>query len=390
MDDALGPGRRQGRRLWPRALPVVLGVALVASVAVAATGFGGSRPTPPPAASVTGTAQVTRATLRQTESISGTLGYGPVSTVTARASATPPPAPPTDPAAAAAPPLDTGPGSITWLPDVGSIVHPGQAAYRVDDQPVVLLTGTMPMYRVVGPGAVGADVAEVEANLAAFGFGGFTVDDHFTASTATAVQHWQRQLGRPQTGTIDVDEVVVTSGPIRIVEHLASLGGEAIDEVVAYTGTTPVVTVALPVVDQHLVSPGMTADLILPDGRTIAGTVFAVGSVASTTAQTPPGGPAATPANATVETIVAIPDAAALGNLDGAPVQLTLVVRERRDVLTVPVAALVALREGGYGVEVVDGATSKFVAVEAGMFGDGLVEVTGAGISEGVTVAVPG
>ena len=50
---------------------------------------------------------------------------------------------------------------------------------------------------------------------------------------------------------------------------------------------------------------------------------------------------------------------------------------ERKDVLTVPVAALVVLREGGYGVEVVDGGTSRYVAVKTGLFADGRVEVTG-------------
>ena len=59
------------------------------------------------------------------------------------------------------------------------------------------------------------------------------------------------------------------------------------------------------------------------------------------------------------------------------------------DVLTVPVAALVALAEGGYGLQVVDGATSRFVAVETGLFASGRVEVSGAGVAEGATVGMP-
>ena len=57
--------------------------------------------------------------------------------------------------------------------------------------------------------------------------------------------------------------------------------------------------------------------------------------------------------------------------------------------LTVPVAALLALAEGGYGVEVVDGSTSHYVAVETGLFAGGRVEVSGDGLAEGMTVGMP-
>lgn len=78
-----------------------------------------------------------------------------------------------------------------------------------------------------------------------------------------------------------------------------------------------------------------------------------------------------------------------LGRLDAAPVDVTFTSEERADVLAVPVNALVALAEGGYGVEVVaDGATS-YVAVEVGLFADGMVEVTGEDLSEATTVVVP-
>ena len=64
-----------------------------------------------------------------------------------------------------------------------------------------------------------------------------------------------------------------------------------------------------------------------------------------------------------------------------------LVEREAaRDVLAVPVAALVALAEGGYALERVaaDGTTS-LVGVEIGTIVDGIVEVTG-DVAEGDTV----
>jgi membrane fusion protein, multidrug efflux system len=63
-------------------------------------------------------------------------------------------------------------------------------------------------------------------------------------------------------------------------------------------------------------------------------------------------------------------------------------VTERKDVLTVPVGALLALAEGGYGLEVVEGSTTRIVAVETGLFADGKVEVSGSGIADGTTVGV--
>ena len=63
---------------------------------------------------------------------------------------------------------------------------------------------------------------------------------------------------------------------------------------------------------------------------------------------------------------------------------------ERPNVLTVPVAALVVLREGGYGVELVEGDSTRYVAVKTGLFANGRVEISGADVTEGATVGMPG
>jgi multidrug efflux pump subunit AcrA (membrane-fusion protein) len=59
---------------------------------------------------------------------------------------------------------------------------------------------------------------------------------------------------------------------------------------------------------------------------------------------------------------------------------------KRENVLAVPVQALLALREGGYAVEVVEGGKSRYLAVQTGMFAGGMVEISGQGLSEGMTV----
>jgi peptidoglycan hydrolase-like protein with peptidoglycan-binding domain len=357
------------------------------AVAVAGLGFGGTSPERPAGSRIPpGTAPVTRTTLTQTERASGTLGYGPATTVTARTATANTGA--GTPGAGAAVTART----LTWLPPPGTIVRPGQPVFRVDERPVVLLAGHFPLYRLLAIGVRGPDVEILERNLNEFGYTGFTVDMTFSASTAAAVRRWQRDAGLVRTGTVDVDQVVVAPGEIRVTEHRATAGAEATGPVLTYTGTTRVVTVRLEVVRQHLVRPGLAATVTLPDGRAVEGTVAAVGSVATVAADGPgaagaPGAPQS--GTATVEVVVTVADQAALGTLDAAPVDLLLVANERRNVLTVPVGALVALAEGGYGVQVVEGTTSRYVAVKTGMFGGGRVEISGEGIAEGLTVGMP-
>ena len=82
-------------------------------------------------------------------------------------------------------------------------------------------------------------------------------------------------------------------------------------------------------------------------------------------------------------------DQQAVAGFDQAAVDVVFTAAQRPDVLTVPVAALVALREGGYGLEVVEGGASRYVAVTTGLFSGGRVEVSGDGLAEGMTVGIP-
>jgi hypothetical protein len=141
------------------------------------------------------------------------------------------------------------------------------------------------------------------------------------------------------------------------------------------------VSVALDVALQHLVKAGLPAVVTLPDGKTVKGKLASVGTVATA------GEDEEHPA--TIAVTVTITDQSKLGTLDQAPVTVSLISATAENVLTVPVAALVALAEGGYGVQVVTGSTSRYVAVRLGMFADGRVEITGDGITEGTLVGMP-
>lgn len=348
-------------------------VLVVGAGTVAALGFGGApAPAPTRGSQPPANAQVVRTTLTQTETVSGTIGYGGPVTVTARSTA----------GAGGAP---SGSGTITWLPAEGTTVARGKPVYKVDDEPVVLIYGSTPMYRLLEPGLEGVDVKQLEQNLSALGYDGFTVDDQYTSATADVVEQWQQDLGIDATGTVDVSQVVVAPGKIRITDHKLALGNAASGPVFTWTGTTRLVTVDLDVDKQHLVKKGIAATIELPGGGTVAGTVASVGTVANTSTT---GTGNQTQSSTTIEVTITIADQKALGTLDSAPVDVVLQADRRENVLAVPVNALIALREGGYGVQVVQG-TTRYVAVKTGMFAGGQVEVTGDGITEGLVVGVP-
>jgi multidrug efflux pump subunit AcrA (membrane-fusion protein) len=81
---------------------------------------------------------------------------------------------------------------------------------------------------------------------------------------------------------------------------------------------------------------------------------------------------------------------AVVGVLDQAPVDVAVTSERAKDALSVPVSALLALRGGRYGVEVVRAGTTSVVEVTPGLFSDGgYVEVTRSDVNAGDVVVVP-
>jgi hypothetical protein len=84
-------------------------------------------------------------------------------------------------------------------------------------------------------------------------------------------------------------------------------------------------------------------------------------------------------------------DATATGTLDAAPVNVGITTDSVKNVLAVPINALLALNDGGYAVEVDQGGSRHVVPVKTGLFddSDSLVEISGSGIDAGTNVVVP-
>jgi hypothetical protein len=162
-------------------------------------------------------------------------------------------------------------------------------------------------------------------------------------------------------------------------------GTVAVD-VLRTTSTRRLVRVDVPVADQSLAAVGRSVEVELPDGSFVPGRIARVGSVATEPDpqdQADGGG-----GETTIEMTVRLTERAG-GGLDDAPVSVSLARETRRDVLVVPVTALVARTGGGYAVERVrGGAVRELVRVEIGLVADGEVEIV-RGVREGDRVGVP-
>ena len=162
---------------------------------------------------------------------------------------------------------------------------------------------------------------------------------------------------------------------IRVAQVTGSLGGPASGPVLQATSDRHVVTIALDTSQEPEVKAGGAVSVTLPDGTTTPGVVSSVGTVAATS--TSSDGTTTT----TIPVQVRLTDPGAAGTLDQAPVTLNITTATARDVLAVPVTALLARSPGGYVVEVAGpGDTRRYVPVTPGIFDDnsGLVQVSGA------------
>lgn len=312
------------------------------------------------------TATVRQRTMESTEAFDGTLGYSGEGVIISGMN-----------------------GTYTDLPDVGDILTLGDEIYEVDGTNTsFLMYGKRPAYRPLDIDSEnGPDIKQLETSLLQISFPNilgknFKPDWNFRAKTEDAVEQWQKRTNQDQDGRIEMGEVTFLPDDVRITEVLPELGSRSqAGQVLAYTsGTDLVVTLDLEADRRDILNEGDAVSVELPDGTDAAGTITEISSVAQTLqGATEP----------TVEVTIELEDTAVVGDLDGAEVTVSVVRETRPDVLTVPVDALLALREGGYALEMVaeDGST-YLVAAEVGLFDDFGVEVDG-NFSAGDSVVVP-
>jgi hypothetical protein len=355
--------------------------AVIGSVATIAV-WGGKSTSGQSAPRPTATAQIVRTNLTTSVLTEGTLGYAPTNPV-----------------------VNLIGGTYTAVPTSGATIQPGQPLYRVDNQPIVLMSGSTPAWRTFAPAMTnGPDVTALEANLIALGYadGLFSAaSDHFSSLTAEAVRRWQIANGYLSSGQVPLGEVIFDSGPVLVGAENVAPGQAASpgDQPYQVTTTTRIASLALSA-SVPPVSVGESVSIVLPTGATTPGRVSAVGPVppgnsgsGSSSSQGSPtnssGSSGSGQSSASSVATVTPDDPAATGTGSGIAVQVSLTSQSAANVLAVPIPALLALAGGGYGLELMTtSGHHQLVAVTTGIFTGSQVEVSGPAIHAGMKVAV--
>jgi Putative peptidoglycan binding domain len=155
----------------------------------------------------TGAATVQRRNLVATDTESGTLSYADSQTVYNRLS-----------------------GTITWVPQVGHVVHAGQTLFAVDNKPVLLMNGSTPAYRdLTSTDISGPDVYELNKDLVDLGYDPdpIVVDDEWQSATTAGIDDMQYRHGETQTGKLTLGQVVFLPGPQMIQTVDTTVGSTA-------------------------------------------------------------------------------------------------------------------------------------------------------------------
>jgi HlyD family secretion protein/Putative peptidoglycan binding domain len=374
-DEHAAPSRRRLRRRQALAGVAVLAGLVIAAVVARRDGGGEGGAT----AEATRTVPVEVRDLVVTDDYEGELGFGESDAVTAGRS-----------------------GVVTGVTPVGSTVGQGDVLFDLDLQPTVLLHGDVPAFRDLSVDAdPGADITQLEQALVDLGFGdGVTVDDDFTEATADAVAAWEEALGRSDPdGVVTLGDVVFAPTDLRIAEVTADIGTQvqSAADVVQVTDTTKVVTLSLTVDQVANVEPGTQVTVTLPADTEVTGKIVDIATEPSTDGGADgnagdTGGGDGDGGEETYPVTVALDDPAAADAFESGAVDASVERSRTKGATAVPVVALLALREGGYGVQVVDDTRPegyRLVPVEVGTIADEWAQVTGDGIEAGVEVVVP-
>jgi HlyD family secretion protein/Putative peptidoglycan binding domain len=378
-DEEPGPARRRRRRRRVVLVGVVVVAGVVAAVVVAGGGGGGGGGG---TGAATTSVPVEVRDLVVTDAYEGELGFGDTEPVAAGRS-----------------------GVVTGVTPVGTTVGVGGVLFDLDLQPTVLLHGEVPAFRELSVDAdPGADITQLERALVDLGFGdGVTVDSEFSDATAEAVEAWEAALGRADPdGVVTLGDVVFAPGDLRVAEVSADTGTQVQSgaEVVQVTATTKVVTLGLTVDQVANVEAGTPVTITLPDDSEAAGKISDVATEPSDDASSDGssgdggggGGGGGDGGEETYPVTVALDDPTLAEAFDSGTVKVAVERSRTEDATAVPVIALLALREGGYAVQVADDTRPggyRLVPVEVGTIADEWAQVSGDGIEAGVEVLVP-
>ncbi len=227
--------------------------------------------------------------------------------------------------------------TFTMLPAVGQVLARGQSVFALSGDPAVLLYGSVvPSRAFVAGMSPGGDVAALNANLDALGYGTGLSGETFSGATEAAIRAFQSAHtpqgagGMKVTGEFPLGSVVFEKGPVRVTSVTPELGASVTPgPVLAVTSTRPQVTIALSASEQSSVKVGDRVSITLPNQQTTPGVISSVGTVARSPASKGGGGGGGggepgEEGGPTIEVDVTPSEPRALGHLDEAPVSVSI------------------------------------------------------------------
>ncbi len=110
---------------------------------------------------------------------------------------------------------------VSQAPVKGATLNEGDVAMVVSGRPVFVVKGATPGFRDLGPGAVGADVRQLEDFLQRQGFDPGTVDDRYDGATGAAVTKWYAKAGYQALGPNDQQRAT-----LRVAESALSVASD--------------------------------------------------------------------------------------------------------------------------------------------------------------------
>jgi hypothetical protein len=289
-------------------------------------------------------------------------------------------------------------GVVTWVPEVGTKLGPGDRAFEIEGRPVFVLESVLPLWRCIGPGTAGPDVLALRKALHSAGFDtGPEKSDEYDQSLGNAINalyeragYTRRPLGEsclevppvvpeegiePQQPVLPAEAALaVTQAPVRVTAVVAEIGQRAAGPVIAYGDPSPSVRVDLTAGQGELIREGDKAWVDTAEGHRVKATVEEVTSPTPADAGT--SGPAARAYLGAPEIDSTFP----VGSV------VTFIGPDVSAGLIVPVTALVAKAFDAYAVELADG---RSVPVQIGLVADGKVEIFSDELVPGMRVLVP-
>jgi multidrug efflux pump subunit AcrA (membrane-fusion protein) len=131
---------------------------------------------------------------------------------------------------------------VTQAVEVNTELAEGAVAVEVVGRPVFVLTGEIPMYRDLRPGATGDDVLQVEEALSRMGLFAGTPDNVWDAGTSAAVAAWYESAGYRPNGLSAQEEAALRAARERVTSAQAAVADaeQALRDVNAGSGQSAV------------------------------------------------------------------------------------------------------------------------------------------------------